>query len=124
MFQRLDKSFFQDPKELNDLINMVNLIQMFMPKKADIYRILKVIQRKVHKVTNLLVEIKEIQARYLTTSYLKDIYLYLSQYKLPTFKTAIRMVEMLAERYILLDSLLFKMTPEKVSSSSSSRNMC
>ena len=28
-------------------------------------------------------------------------------------KAAIRKVEMLAERYILLDSLLFKITPEK-----------
>ena len=26
MFQRLDKSFFQDPKELNDLMNMGNLV--------------------------------------------------------------------------------------------------
>ena len=29
--QRLDKSFFQDPKELNSLINMGNLIQKFLP---------------------------------------------------------------------------------------------
>ena len=29
MLQRLDKSFFQDLKELNKLINMGNLIQMF-----------------------------------------------------------------------------------------------
>ena len=29
MFQRLDKSFFQDPKELNNLIIMANLIQRF-----------------------------------------------------------------------------------------------
>ena len=84
-----------------------------MPKQADIDRILKVIQRKVLKGTHLPVEIKEIQARYLNSSQFKDIYLYLSQNKLPTSKTAIRKVEMLAERYILLDSLLFKMTPEK-----------
>ena len=32
---------------------------------------------------------------------------------LPTSKAAIRKVETLAERYILLDSLLFKITPEK-----------
>ena len=32
MFQRLDKSFFQDPKELNNLINMGNLIQKILPK--------------------------------------------------------------------------------------------
>ena len=37
----------------------------------------------------------------------------MSQNKLPTSKTAVRKVETLAERYILLDSLLFKTTPEK-----------
>ena len=47
---------------------------------------------------------KKIQAGYLTSIHFKDIYLYLSQNKLPTSKTAIRKVEMLAERYILLDS--------------------
>ena len=76
---------------------------------------LKVMQRKVLKRTHLLVEIKKIQARYLTSSHFKDIYLYLSQNKLPTSKAAIRKVEILAERYIMLDSLLFKITPEKES---------
>ena len=66
------------------------------------------IQRKVLKGTHLPVEIKEIQGRYLTSTHFKDIYLYLSQNKLPTSKTAIRKGETLAERYILLDSLLFK----------------
>ena len=92
---------------------MSNLVQKFLPKQADIDKILKVIQRKVLKGTHLLVEIKEIQAGYLTSSHFKDIYLYLSQNKLPTSKTAIRKVKMLAERYILLDSLLFKNTLEK-----------
>ena len=98
---------------MNDLINTGNLIQKFLPKQADIDKILKVIQRKVLKGTHLLVEIKEIQARYLNSSHFKDIHLYLSQNKLPTSKAAIRKVETLAERYILLDSLLFKITPEK-----------
>ena len=86
---------------------------MFLQKQADIYKILEVIQRKVLKGTHLPVEIKEIQARYLKSSHFKDIYLYLAQNKLPTSKTAIMKVEMLAERYILSDSLLFKITPEK-----------
>ena len=86
MFQRPDKTFIQDPKELNDLINMGNLIQKFLPKWADIEKILKVIQRKVPKGIHLPVEIKEIQARYLTTTHFKDIYLYLSQNKLPISK--------------------------------------
>ena len=45
------------------------------------------------------------------------MYLYLAQNKLPSTKTAIHKVKMLVEKYILLDSLLFKlvMTPEKES---------
>ena len=75
-----------------------NLNKKILPKQADKDKILKAIQRKVLKVTHLLVDIKEIQARYLNSSHFKDIYLYLSQNKLPTSKTAIRKVEMLAER--------------------------
>ena len=64
---------------------------------------------------HLSVMVKEIQAGYLSTSCFKDIYLYLAQNRLPSSKAAIRKVVMLAENYILLDSLLFKVmsTPEK-----------
>ena len=57
----------------------------------------------------------EIQAEYLISPYFKDLYLYLAQNKLLNTKLAIRKVETLAERHILLDSLLFKLvpTPEK-----------
>ena len=123
-FQRLDKSFFQEPKELNNLTNRGNLIQKFLPIQADIDKILKVIQRKILRGTHLLVEIEEIQTGYLNSSHFKDIYLHLSQNKLPTCKAAIRKVETLAERYILLDSLLFKITTREGNGSSySSRNM-
>ena len=70
-----DKSFYQEPKELGDLVNKGNLIHKFLPKQADIDTVLKVIQRKVLKGTHLLVEIKEIQAGYLHSSYFKNIYL-------------------------------------------------
>ena len=68
------------------MIDMGNLVQKFLPKQADIDKILEVIQRKVLKETYLLVEIKEIQAKYLTSTHFKDIYLYLSENKLPTSK--------------------------------------
>ena len=79
----------------------------------DIDKILKVIQRTVLKGTHLLVEIKEIQAGYLHSSYYKDLNLYLSQNKLLPPKLVIKRVKTLVEKYILLDSLLFKITPEK-----------
>ena len=62
------------------------------------------------KGTHLLLTIKEIQAGYLNSLYFKDIYQYLAQNRLPSKKAAIKKVEILAEKYILLDSLLFKLT--------------
>ena len=49
--------------------------------------------------------IKEIQAGYLNSLYSKEIYLYLAHNKLASSTLGIRKVEMLAEKYILLDSL-------------------
>ena len=89
IFQRPEKSFFQELKELGDLINKGNLIPNFLPKQTDIAKILKVIQRKVLKGTHLPVEIKEVQQGYLDSSYFKDIYIYLSQNKLPSSKVVI-----------------------------------
>ena len=73
-FQTLDKSFFQEPKELGDLINKGNLVRKFLPKQTDIDKILKVIQRKILKGTHLPVDNREIQAGYLYSSYFKDVF--------------------------------------------------
>ena len=43
MFQKLDKSFFQEPKELGDLINKGNFVHKYFPKQMDIDKILKII---------------------------------------------------------------------------------
>ena len=97
IFQRWDKLFFQEPKELGDLINKGNLIQKVLLKQTDIDKVLKVIQRKVLKGTHLPVDIKEIPAGYLHSSYFKDIFLHLSQNKLPSYKAAIKKVETTSE---------------------------
>ena len=124
-FQRLDKSFFQNLKELGDLISKEKLVYRFLPKQMDIDEILEVIQRKVLKDTHLPVEVKEIQAGYLHSPYFKDLYLYLLQNRLPSTKSVIRKLETLSEKYVLLHSLLFRISPEKRdSSSSNTRNVC
>ena len=38
-----------DPPELTDLVNIEKIVQKYLPKQADIDKILKVIQRKVLK---------------------------------------------------------------------------
>ena len=92
---------------------MGNLIHTFLPRQADIDKILHIIQRKVLKGTHLPVEIKDIQVGYLDSPYFKEIYQYLLQNKLPHSKLAIKKLEALSEEYVLLDSLLLRIYPEK-----------
>ena len=111
--QRLDNSFFQNLKALEDLIDKENLMHRFLPKQTDIDKALQIIQRKVLKGTHLPVEVKEIQVGYLHSHYFKDTYQYLLQNKLPSSKLAIKKLESLSEKYVLLDSLLFRIYLEK-----------
>ena len=97
IYERPDTSYVQEPYELKDLIDTTKLIQKFLPKQMDIDKILDIIKRKVPKGTHLSLTIKEIQAGYLSSPYFKDLYLFLSQNKLPSKRSSIKKVETLAE---------------------------
>ena len=58
-FQRPEKSFFQEPKELGDLINKGNFVHKYLPNQMDTDKILEMIQRKVLKGTHLPIEIRD-----------------------------------------------------------------
>ena len=60
MYQRPDRSYFQEPQELESLINPSILVQKFLLKQADIDKLLKIMQRKVLKGMHLAVTVKEI----------------------------------------------------------------
>ena len=115
IYERPDNSYVQEPQELTDLMDITKLIQKYLPKQMDIDKILDIIKRKVLKGTHLPLMVKEIQAGYLTSPYFKDLYLFLSQNKLPSKRSSIKKVETLAESFGLLDSLIFKLvtTPDK-----------
>ena len=98
-----DQINLNETSELKDLIDTTKLVQKFLPKQTDIDKILDIIKRKVLKGTHLPITIKELQVGYLTSPYLKDLYLYLAQNKLPSKRSAICKVETLAERFILLN---------------------
>ena len=100
---------------MKDLIDTTKLIQKFLPKQTDIDKILDIIKRKVLKGTHVPLTIKEIQAGYLSSPYFKDLYLFLSQNKLPSKRSSIKKVETLVESFVLLDSLIFKLVtmPDK-----------
>ena len=114
-YESPDKSYIREPHELADLVDTSHLVQKFLPKQTDIDNIVYIIRRKVLKGTHLPITIKEIQASYLTSQYVKDLYRYLAPNKLPSKRSAMHKVKTLAEKFILLDSLLFKLVtmPDK-----------
>ena len=78
-----DQSYIEQPKELTNLVNTSKLVQKYLPRQADIDKILDIIKRKELKGTHLPPTIKEIQAGYLTSLFFKDLYRYLAQNILP-----------------------------------------
>ena len=89
----------------------------------DIDKILKMIQKKVLKGTYLPIEIKEIQAGYLCSPYFKDLYLYLSQNKLPSSKPTIRKIDISREICFIGLIIVQNIIGERDCSPSSTRNM-
>ena len=77
------------------------------------------------KGTHLPITIKEIQAGYLKSPYFKDIYLYLSQNKLPSSKNIIRKIEALSEKYYLTRLIIVQIEYRKGKGRiSNTRDMC
>ena len=96
---------------LTDLVNTTKLVQKYLPRQTDIDKILDVIKKKVLKGTHLPLTFDKIQAGYLTSLHFKDVYRYLSQNISPRKRCERQKVEHLSDRYVLLDSLLFKINP-------------
>ena len=84
-------------KELEILVNMSRLVQKFLLKQTDIDKTLKDNSMEGIIRYAFTCKDKDIQAGYLVSSYFKDLYLYLTQNKLPSTELAIRKKEALAE---------------------------
>ena len=110
-----DQSYLEQPQELMKLVNTLKVVQWYLPQQADIDKILNIIKRKVLKGTHLPLAIKEIQVGYLASSFFKHLYRYLAQNVMPHKRHTRHKVEALAESFILLYSLLFKLVtiPDK-----------
>ena len=49
IYQRPDRNYFQELKDLKSLVDTSNIVQKFLPKQTNIDNILKIIQCKVLK---------------------------------------------------------------------------
>ena len=106
------ESDFELSPPLQDVVDPSKITHKFLPKQSDIDRLLSKINKKVLRDTNLSLDLRDLRAAYVTSPHFKDIYLHLTQNKMPIGKSAARRLDNQARNYMILDGLLFKIVDE------------
>ena len=100
-----DQSDFEIPPPLQDIVDPSKITHKFQPKQGEIDRL---INKKVLRDTKLSMNLRDLRAAYLQSPHFRDIYLNLTQNKVPLGKGAAKRLEQNARNYLILDGLLFK----------------
>ena len=103
-----DQSDFELPSPLQSVVDPSKITHRFLPKQGEIDRLINQINKKVLRDTKLSMNLRDLKAAYLTSPHFRDIYLNLTQNKVPLGKGAAKRLEQNARNYMLLDGLLFK----------------
>ena len=103
-----DQSDFEIPPPLQDIVDPSKITHKFLPKQGDIDRLINQINKKVLRDTKLSMNLRDLRAAYLQSPHFRDIYLNLTQNKVPLGKGAAKRLEQNARNYLILDGLLFK----------------
>ena len=103
-----DQSDFEITPPLQEIVDPSKITHKFLPKQGDIDRLIKQINKKVLRDTNLNLNLRDLRAAYLQSPHFRDIYLNLSQNRVPLGKGAAKRLEQNARNYLILDGLFFK----------------
>ena len=99
---------------MDDQIEDPCLLHKHLPKQTDIDRLLEQINRKVLRNSHLQGSIRDLEAAYLDSPHLRDIYIYLQQNRVSSNKRLPKRMEIQVNKYLLLDKLLFKFLTNSV----------
>ena len=103
-----DQSDFELPPPLQDTVDPSKITHKFLPKQGEIDRLINQINKKVLRDTKLSMNLRDLRAAYLHNPHFRDIYLNLTQNKVPLGKGAAKRLGQNARNYLILDGLLFK----------------
>ena len=103
-----DQSDFELPTPLQEIVDPSMITHKFLPKQGEIDRLINQINKKVLRDTKLSMNLRDLRAAYLQSPHFRDIYLNLTQNKIPLGKGAAKRLEQNARNYLILDGLLFK----------------
>ena len=102
-----DQNDFELPPPLQDIVDPSKITHKFLPKQGEIDRLINQINKKVLRDTKLSMNLRDLRAAYLQSPHFRDIYLSLTQNKVPLGKGAAKRLEQNARKYLILDGLLF-----------------
>ena len=103
-----DQSDFKLPSPFQSAVDPSKITLKFLPKQGEIDRLINQINKKVLRDTKLSMNLRDLKAAYLTSPHFRDIYLNLTQNKVPLGKGVAKRLKQNARNYMLLDGLLFK----------------
>ena len=103
-----DQNDFVLPLPLQDIVDPSKITHKFLPKQGEIDRLINQINKKVLRDIKLSMNLRDLRAAYLQSPHFRDIYLNLTQNKVPLGKGAAKRLEQNARNYLILDGLLFK----------------
>ena len=109
-----EESDFYEPEPLEQVVDVKKQWYKFLPKQGEVDKILAQINHKILRDTKLPLTLKDLKVAYLTSPHFKDVYLHLLQNRVPINKSAAHRLEVSARNYMILDSLLFKITENNV----------
>ena len=73
-----EQSDFEIPPPLQEIVDPSKITHKFLPKQGDIDRLIKQINKKILRDTNLSLNLRDLRAAYLQSPHFRDIYLNLS----------------------------------------------
>ena len=74
-----DRSDFELPPPLQDVVDPSKVTHKFLPKQGEIDKLINQINKKVLRDTQFSMNLRDLKAAYLTCPHFRDIYLNLTQ---------------------------------------------
>ena len=105
---------FTLPPSLEKQIEQGKLVKCDLPRQAEIDRVMQCINCKVLCNIHLPLTLRDLQVAYLQSPQFHGIYIYLAQNRMPKSRKDAKCVAIASQDYMLLDSLLFKIVPDKI----------
>ena len=103
-----DDDDFIVPPPLEQLVDPTKVKQTFIPKQGEINKLVKQINTRILRGTHLPGDLKDLKAAYLSSPHFRDLYLFLTQNRMPLNKSSAKRLEINSRNYMILDGFAFQ----------------